>query len=113
MRRLGLILCGLLLTACTSGNGLDARPAPAALTGEKVFGDYGTVDYCTLLDPAGGTPVSSFEHCSVDVAGIRHVVGPVQSDNDIGMDPTSTKPYTSYAGHLPRGVGLREPARDL
>lgn len=109
MRRLGLFLCGVLLTACTSGGEDYTPPEPnaEALTAEEVLGEYGTVDYCTLLDPAGGTPVSSFEHCRVDTGALRRVVGPVQSDAEVGLDPSLTEalPHPD----LPPGVAVREP----
>jgi hypothetical protein len=105
MRVLGLILCGLLLTACTTP-GADEPPEPTALTADTVFGDFRTIDYCSMLDPAGGTPASSFEQCRVDVAGTHRIVGPVQSDDD------SIQPYR-YPGKLPSGVRIwQDPRRD-
>lgn len=105
MRVLGLILCGLLLTACTTPQA-DEPPKPTALTADTVFGDFRTIDYCSMLDPAGGTPESSFEQCRVDVDGTHRIVGPVQSDDD------SIQPY-DYPGKLPRGVRIwQDPQRD-
>jgi hypothetical protein len=113
MRLLGLIMCFLLLAACTGdGDGSAPEPANKALTAEKVLGDYGTVDYCTLLDTSSGTTVSSFETCRVEENGIRRIVGPVRSDSELGLDPTYTRVY-QYPGDLPPGVAVREPTQDL
>src|SRR5262245_24510310 len=104
MRVLGLILCGLLLAACTGT--ADSAPKPTALTADVAFGDFRTIDYCTMLEATGGTPVSSFEQCRVDADGIHRIVGHVQSDDDV------TEPY-DYPGKLPRGVKIwQDPKRD-
>jgi len=105
MRVLGLILCGLLLAACTTPEA-DEPPKPTALTADEVFGDFRTIDYCSMLDSPGGAPESSFEQCRVDVDGMHRIVGPVQSDDD------SIQPY-DYPGKLPRGVRIwQDPQRD-
>lgn len=113
MRLLGLIMCFLLLAACT-GDGDESAPEPKnkALSAEKVLGDYGTVDYCSLLDASSGTTVSSFETCRVEENGIRRIVGPVRSDSEVGLDPTYTRVY-KYPGDLPAGVAVREPTQDF
>lgn len=113
MRLLGLIMCFLLLAACT-GDGDESAPEPKnkALSAEKVLGDYGTVDYCTLLDTSSGTTVSSFETCRVEENGMRRIVGPVRSDSELGLDPDYTRVY-KYPGDLPPGVAVREPTQDL
>ena len=111
MRVLGLVICAFLLAACT-GDESAQPPANKALTAEKVLGDYGTVDYCALLDTSTGTTVSSFETCRVEENGIRRIVGPVRSDAELGLDPEYTRVYR-YPGDLPAGVAVREPTQDL
>jgi hypothetical protein len=101
MRALGLTACGLLLAACTSTVG--GTPEPARFTSTAALGDLRTVDYCTLLDPAGGEPVSSFERCTAEVDGLLRAVGPLREAESAG-----TLPY-DYPGDLPDGVRILVP----
>lgn len=111
MRRLGLFVCGLLLAGCTAG-GTDTAPNRDVLTGEKVLGEYETVDFCTLLGTPDGTPVSSFASCRVDANGLRRIIGPVMSDEEIGVGSKFSEP-AEYRGDLPPGVALRKPGGDM
>lgn len=99
MRTLGLVLCGLLLAACTSVVG--GTPASNGLTSAAALGDLRTIDYCTLLDTAGGEVLSSFEQCTVN-AGPLWVVGALEGD-----DPYERIPY-DYPGDLPEGVRIHQ-----
>ena len=99
MRTLGLVLCGLLLAACTSV--VNGTPASGGLTSAAALGDLRTIDYCTLLDTAGGEVLSSFEQCTVK-AGPLWVVGAIEGD-----DPYERIPY-DYPGDLPDGVRIHQ-----
>lgn len=99
MRTLGLVLCGLLLAACTSV--VSGTPASGGLTSVAALGDLRTIDYCTLLDTAGGEVLSSFEQCTV-TASLRRVVGALEGD-----DPYERIPY-DYPGDLPDGVRIHQ-----
>jgi hypothetical protein len=99
MRTLGLVLCGLLLAACTSV--VSGTPAPIGLTSAAALGDLRTIDYCTLLDTAGGEVLSSFEQCTV-TAGPRWVVGPLEGDDEYERIPYD------YPGDLPDGVRIHQ-----
>lgn len=109
MRALGLVVCGLLLAACTSRVGPppeqpsttpSSTPPPEPLTAAAAFGDLRTIDYCSLLDVAGEYRVSSFQSCRTEVDFEELTVGPLSS----GADPRG-EPY-GYAGDLPPGVRL-------
>jgi hypothetical protein len=103
MRTLGLIVCALVLAACTSTIG--GEPRPGGLTAAAALGEFRTIDYCTMLDPAGDTPTSSFERCWVDEGAVIRSVGPLNADVD-------GDPY-DYAGDLPPGVRIRTDTRPL
>lgn len=100
MRTLGLVLCGLLLAACTSV--VSGTPASGGLTSAAALGDLRTIDYCTLLDTAGGEPLSSFEQCTVTADGLRRVVGALQGDDEYERIPYD------YPGDLPAGVRIHQ-----
>jgi hypothetical protein len=99
MRTLGLVLCGLLLTACTSVVG--GTSTSGGLTSAEALGDLRTIDYCTLLGMTGGEVLSSFEQCSAN-AGPLWVIGPLDGD-----DPYERIPY-DYPGEVPDGVRIHQ-----
>jgi hypothetical protein len=100
MRTLGLVLCGLLLAACTGV--VSGTPVSNGLTSAAALGDLRTIDYCTLLDTAGGEPLSSFEQCTVVVDGLRRVVGALDGDDEYERIPYD------YPGDLPDGVRIHQ-----
>jgi hypothetical protein len=101
MRALVLVACGAVLTACVSRVGPAAQPSttPAEpLTAAAAFGDFGTVDYCTLLDEEGEYRLSSFELCRTEVDFVELTVGPMAAEADAGSE------HYDYPGDLPPGV---------
>ncbi len=101
-----------LLAGCSM---TEAAPesSPTPLTAVAAFGDFTTIDYCSLLDlpkVAGGiragAPDSSFESCQAeltDESGKRQVmVGPLAFDSDPNI-----RPY-DYSGPLPDGVSVQQ-----
>jgi len=101
------MLCALLTVGCA---GTQAAPEPTSgptpLTAAAALGDFGTVDYCSLLDVpevAPGAVVSpTFETCQA-VTGARTIlVGPLAFDSDPNI-----KPY-AYAGPVPDGVAIQQ-----
>jgi hypothetical protein len=100
-----LIACALVLAACTSTIG--GEPRPGGLTAAEALGDFRTIDYCTMLDPAGDTPTSSFERCSVDEGEVIRSVGPLWVGDDVDGEPYD------YAGDLLPGVRIRSATREL
>ncbi|WP_370944173.1 hypothetical protein AB5J62_34435 [Amycolatopsis sp. cg5] len=76
MRLFAVLAAVLTLAGCTATvpEGPERTPDYLQLAGHAVFGDFNTVDYCSLLDPAsatkhGGTEptkgLSSFDYCSL------------------------------------------------
>ncbi|MFE0027792.1 hypothetical protein [Amycolatopsis sp. NPDC059021] len=87
------------------------------MTAVNALGDFGTIDYCSLLDLPRVTgagqvvqpPGPSFEWCRAQLTenNVHRVVmiGPLSTD----VDP-NLKPYDSYAGPTPSGVSVQQSA---
>ena len=90
------------------------QSGPSPLTAVAAFGDFNTIDYCSLLDlprvaaghRIGAEPDSSFESCRAEIAdGIAHravTVGPLAFDADPNL-----RPY-DYVGVVPDGVDVQQ-----
>jgi hypothetical protein len=99
MRALGLVACGLLLTACVNRAEPVARPASSApLTAAAALGELRTVDFCSLLDERGADSLSSFELCRTEVDFVELTVGPLVAGPSVGSEPYE------YPGDLPPGL---------
>jgi hypothetical protein len=98
MRALGLVACGLVLTACVSRVGAAGGPGAASVEPLAAFGDLRTVDFCTLLDRVGEYRLSSFELCRTEVDFVELTVGPMVAEAHAGSAPYD------YPGNLPPGV---------
>ncbi|WP_406641090.1 hypothetical protein [Amycolatopsis sp. WGS_07] len=109
--------CSVLL-AGSAGCAAEPDPAPAAqsapvpLTAIAALGDFATLDYCSLLDPArlknttADAPDSSFTACQADFvqAGRPRTVtiGPLAADRD-----PNVRAY-DYPGKVPDGVSVQQ-----
>ncbi|PFG47311.1 hypothetical protein ATK36_2347 [Amycolatopsis sulphurea] len=104
----------LLIAACAAGCAAEpavAPDTPAPLTAVSALGDFGTLDYCSLLDTTRlarstvATPDSSFTGCQADfVQNGRQgsvTVGPLAADRDPNIQPYD------YAGRLPDGITVQ------
>jgi hypothetical protein len=102
------ILCALLTAACATAT-TQAAPedtSPSPLTASAALGDFGTVDYCSLLDvpevAPGAVAVPTFENCRAGLGPRTILVGPLAFDSDPNL-----KPY-EYPGPLPDGVAVQQ-----
>ncbi|KDN19336.1 hypothetical protein [Amycolatopsis rifamycinica] len=101
------MLCALLAGGCAT---TQAAPEPASgptpLTAAEALGDFGSIDYCSLLDvPAvapGAVAVPTFEDCHATAGPRTILVGPLAFDSDPNI-----KPY-DYAGPVPDGVAVQQ-----
>ncbi|MBB4686075.1 hypothetical protein [Amycolatopsis jiangsuensis] len=104
----------LLLAGCSTAPAAapPSSEAPGPLTAVSALGDLGTLDYCSLLDPAllegstVATPDSSFTDCQADLVqkGRRGsvTIGPPAADRDPNL-----RQY-AYPGRLPDGITVRQ-----
>lgn len=111
MRVVAVLAAVLALTGCTAT--VPSRSDGGPLAGQAVFGDFDTVDYCSLLDPAsatrrGGTEptkgLSSFDYCSLLVK-----VGGKEVTVEVGYLGTKDSRRTGdripdYSRKLPHGL---------
>ncbi|MEV6874126.1 hypothetical protein [Amycolatopsis sp. NPDC051128] len=101
------MLCALLAAGCAS---TQAAPEPASeptpLTASAALGDFGTVDYCSLLNvpevAPGAVAVPTFENCQAGLGSRTILVGPLAFDSDPNI-----KPY-AYQGQVPDGVAIQQ-----
>jgi hypothetical protein len=102
-----------LLSGCSMMEASSSESAPTPLTAVTAFGDFTTIDYCSLLDlpkvaagVSAGAPLSSFESCQAELtdhSGKRAVmVGPLAFDSDPNI-----RPY-DYSGPVPDGVSVQQ-----
>jgi len=106
--------CALPATGCATTAAVPDQSGPSPLTAVAAFGDFSTIDYCSLLDlprvaaghRIGAEPDPSFESCRAEVldgAARRTVtVGPLAFDADPNL-----RPY-DYAGVVPDGVDVQQ-----
>lgn len=103
------MICALLSAGCATTQAAS-DPAegsgPTPLTASAALGDFGTVDYCSMLDvpkvAAGAVAVPTFESCQADLGWRTILVGPLAFDSDPNI-----KPY-DYAGPVPDGVSVQQ-----
>lgn len=101
------MLCALLTAGCAT---TQAAPAPSSgptpLTAADALGDFGSIDYCSLLNvrevAPGAVTVPTFESCEAKAGPRTIVVGPLAFDSDPNI-----KPY-AYLGPLPDGVAIQQ-----
>jgi len=101
------MLCALLTGGCAT---TQAAPEPASgptpLTAADALGDFGSIDYCSLLDvpevAPGAVAVPTFENCHADAGPRTILVGPLAFDSDPNI-----KPY-AYPGQVPDGVAVQQ-----
>ncbi|GHG27701.1 MULTISPECIES: hypothetical protein [Amycolatopsis] len=97
------MLCALLTGGCTTTQAApepDSGPTP--LTAADALGDFGSIDYCSLLKVPGAEAVPTFEDCHATAGRRTIVVGPLAFDSDPNI-----KPY-DYAGPVPEGVAIQQ-----
>ncbi len=101
------MLCALLTGGCATTRAEPAPdPGPTPLTAAAALGDFGTVDYCSLLDvpsvAPGAVAVPTFENCHAEAGPRTILVGPLAFDSDPNL-----KPY-DYPGPVPDGVAIQQ-----
>ncbi|MEV6831742.1 hypothetical protein [Amycolatopsis sp. NPDC051102] len=101
------MLCALLAGGCAAPQAApDPNSGPSPLTAAGALGDFGNVDYCSLLDvPAvapGAVAVPTFENCHAQAGPRTILVGPLAFDSDPNI-----KPY-AYPGPVPDGVAIQQ-----
>ncbi len=104
-----VLICALLSAGCATTQAAS-DPAegsgPTPLTASAALGDFGTIDYCSMLDvpkvAAGAVTVPTFESCQADLGWRTILVGPLAFDSDPNI-----KPY-DYAGPVPDGVSVQQ-----
>jgi hypothetical protein len=108
LKSLAVVLLGALVTVgCTTTQAApEPTSGPTPLTSAAALGDFGSIDYCSLLDvpevAPGAVTSPTFESCQA-VAGARTIlVGPLAFDSDPNI-----KPY-AYAGPVPDGVAIQQ-----
>jgi hypothetical protein len=101
-----VLLCALLPVACATTQAVPEQPGPSPLTASAALGEFGTVDYCSLLDVPGVAPgavaVPTFESCRADLGTRTILVGPLAFDSDPNI-----KAY-AYTGPVPDGVAVQQ-----
>ncbi len=106
--------CTLLATGCAVTEAAPDQSGPSPLTAVAAFGDFSTIDYCSLLDlpkvaaghHIGAEPDPSFESCRAEITdgALRRAVtiGPLAFDADPNL-----RPY-DYLGPVPDGVDVQQ-----
>ncbi|WP_410639780.1 hypothetical protein [Amycolatopsis sp. lyj-346] len=102
------MLCALLAGGCTTTQAApepDSGPTP--LTAADALGDFGSIDYCSLLNvpevAPGAVAVPTFESCYAEAGRRTILVGPLAFDSDPNI-----KPYDDYPGPVPDGVAVQQ-----
>ncbi len=101
------MLCALLAGGCaTTQAAPEPTSGPTPLTAADALGDFGSIDFCSLLDvpevAPGAVVVPTFEDCHATAGPRTILVGPLAFDSDPNI-----KPY-AYLGQLPDGVAIQQ-----
>ncbi|MET8852479.1 hypothetical protein [Amycolatopsis sp. NPDC004625] len=98
------MLCALLAGGCAATQAApEQNSGPTPLTAADALGDFGSVDYCSLLKVPGVTSaVPTFESCHAQAGARTILVGPLAFDSDPNI-----KPY-DYPGPVPDGVAIQQ-----
>jgi hypothetical protein len=101
------LLCALLAGGCaTTQAAPEHNSGPTPLTAADALGDFGSIDYCSLLDvpevAPGAVAVPTFESCRAEAGPRTILVGPLAFDSDPNI-----KPY-AYPGPVPDGVAIQQ-----
>ncbi|OXM67344.1 hypothetical protein [Amycolatopsis vastitatis] len=101
------MLCALLAAGCAKTQAAPEQSSgPTPLTASAALGDFGSVDYCSLLDvpevAPGAVAVPTFESCRATLGPRTILVGPLAFDSDPNI-----KPY-AYLGQVPDGVAIQQ-----
>ncbi|WP_310970801.1 MULTISPECIES: hypothetical protein [unclassified Amycolatopsis] len=99
------MFCALLTAGCASTQAApepDSGPTP--LTASAALGDFGSIDFCSLLTVPGVTEaVPTFDSCRAQAGPRTILVGPLAFDSDPNI-----KPYEGYPGSVPDGVAVQQ-----
>ncbi|RSM37431.1 hypothetical protein DMA12_36935 [Amycolatopsis balhimycina DSM 5908] len=101
------MLCALFAAGCAKTQAAPQQSSgPTPLTASAALGDFGSVDYCSLLNvpdvAPGAVAVPTFESCRAAAGPRTILVGPLAFDSDPNI-----KPY-AYLGPVPDGVAIQE-----
>jgi hypothetical protein len=101
------MLCALLAGGCATTQATPAQNSgPTPLTASDALGDFGSIDYCSLLDvpevAPGAVAVPTFESCRAEAGPRTILVGPLAFDSDPNI-----RPY-AYPGPVPDGVAIQQ-----
>src|SRR5437764_6407955 len=101
------MLCALLAAGCAKTQAApEPSSGPTPLTASAALGDFGSVDYCSLLNvpevAPGAVAVPTFESCRATLGPRTILVGPLAFDSDPNI-----KPY-AYLGPVPDGVAIQQ-----
>ncbi|MBE8524290.1 hypothetical protein ILP97_43590 [Amycolatopsis sp. H6(2020)] len=99
------MLCALLAGGCaTTQAAPEPDSGPTPLTAAAALGDFGSIDFCSLLSvPDVTAAVPTFESCRAEAGPRTILVGPLAFDSDPNI-----KPYESYPGPVPDGVAVQQ-----
>jgi hypothetical protein len=101
------MLCALLAAGCAKTQAAPEQSSgPTPLTASAALGDFGSVDYCSLLNvpdvAPGAVAVPTFESCRATLGARTILVGPLAFDSDPNI-----RPY-AYLGQVPDGVAIQQ-----
>lgn len=101
------MLCALLASGCAKTQAAPAPDSgPTPLTAAAALGDFGSIDFCSLLDvpevAPGAVAVPTFEDCRATAGPRTILVGPLAFDSDPNI-----KPY-AYPEPVPDGVAVQQ-----
>ncbi|WP_439376837.1 hypothetical protein [Amycolatopsis lexingtonensis] len=100
------MFCALLAAGCATTQAAPDHSGPSPLTASAALGDFGTVDYCSLLNvdrvAPGAVAVPTFESCQAARGAQTIRLGPLAFDSDPNI-----KPY-DYPGPVPDGVAIQQ-----
>jgi hypothetical protein len=99
------MLCALLAGGCaTTQAAPEPDSGPTPLTAAAALGDFGSIDFCSLLSvPDVTAAVPTFENCRAQAGPRTILVGPLAFDSDPNI-----KPYEGYPGPVPDGVAVQQ-----
>ncbi|MEV5719547.1 hypothetical protein AB0L41_37165 [Amycolatopsis mediterranei] len=101
------MLCALLAGGCATTQATPERDSgPTPLTAAGALGDFGDIDYCSLLNvpkvAPGAVTVPTYESCHATAGPRTILIGPLAFDSDPNL-----KPY-DYPGTVPDGVAIQQ-----